>query len=129
MGVSYCNDGRCERVRKGEIHPIHDLRVLEEERKEALHELVNSGSALTGATLGVTLGFAAGGPPGAVLGAFIGTSMGRALKNIGDEVIRRYLGPRERIRVGAVFTYGLDKIRKNFEDGKEIRMDEFLLTK
>ena len=123
MGVSYCNDGRCERVRKGEVHRIHDLRGLEDARKEALHELVHTGSALTGATLGVTLGFA-GGPPGAVLGAFIGTSMGRALKNIGDEVIkRRYLAPRERIRVGAVFTYGLDTIRKNFEDGKEIRRD------
>ena len=76
---SNCNDGRCERVRRGEIHPVHDLTDLEENRAKSLHELVNLGSELAGGSVGCAAGLAFAGTEGAVAGSIIGTGMDTSL--------------------------------------------------
>lgn len=125
MTELFCNDGRCERVRRGEIHPVHDLSQLEEETKNSLQKLIQVGSELTGGSIGAAIGFLLSGPGGSVAGSVIGTSIGHALKNIGEEVSRRFMSPRETIRIGAVIIFASNNIERNIQDGHEIRKDEF----
>ena len=122
---SYCNDGRCEKVRKGEVHLAHDLTKLEEDRSESLHTMLNLGSELTGGSIGATVGMALAGPEGAVVGSIAGTTIGFALKQIGDDVARRFLSPSEKKRTGAVIIYAANKIQSNLQNGHALRRDDF----
>jgi hypothetical protein len=52
----YCNDSRCERTRRGEIHSAHSLHDQGLETLKKLKTLLGLGSALTGGTPGAATG-------------------------------------------------------------------------
>ena len=48
-----------------------------------------------------------------------------ALKNIGQEILERQLGSREKVRVGATFAIAAANIRQRLENGESLREDGF----
>lgn len=88
-------------------------------------DLIRYGADLLGTLPGAVLGAWAGGPTGALLGTVGGISLKHALCNIGNEISNRYLGRRERMRIGATYAFAIEKINENIENGQQIRQDTF----
>jgi len=72
----YCNDSRCERTRRGEIHSAHSLQDQDQKTLEKLKMLLGLGSSLTGGTAGAATGLLVAGPVGAIIGGAAGTLIG-----------------------------------------------------
>ena len=121
----YCNDSRCERTRKGEIHPAHSLQDQDEKTLRKLRELLNLGSSLTGGTLGFAAGLLVAGPPGAIIGGAVGTTIGHILKITGNDYAVRFLSPNEQMRIGGVIIYTMNKVEENLKNGMKLREDDF----
>ena len=121
----YCNDPICERVRRGEKHPKHDLTQTWEKRSQSLGNLIKKGFKISGATIGAGLGFVFGGPQGAIIGA----GFGSAIEAIGEEIGNRQLAKREQERVGFAVILTCDKIKENIEKGMRYRDDDFFREK
>lgn len=49
----------------------------------------------------------------------------RLFKSIGTEIKGRFLSRREEVRIGAAYTFAINKIRENQELGLELRKDDF----
>ena len=82
--------------RIGLVKMIPELPIeLPPDEKDALERVVESGSALTGATSGALLGALIAPPVGAPIGAGAGWAVGELAK-VGADVARRWLSPRER---------------------------------
>jgi hypothetical protein len=88
-------------------------------------ELVESGSDIAGSAVGAALGFIAGGPVGAAAGAAAGSGLSHAMKNVGSDLKRRFLGPREEVRVGAALAFAGSTIDRLIEKGATPRRDGF----
>jgi hypothetical protein len=101
------------------------LSDLQTGRSSSLEELIKDGTQLVGTGVGTAIGFAIGGPEGAMAGGMVSVGIGRALKNVGSEISKRYLSPREKIRLGAVYIYAAEKININIKNGIELRKDDF----
>lgn len=87
-------------------------------------ELIEGGSEIAGALTGAAIGLIAG-PPGAVAGGAAGVIVARGLKRVGAEVGRRWLSPRQQVRVGAGFAFAVARIRERLSAGDAIRSDGF----
>jgi hypothetical protein len=120
-----CNDPLCDRNRKGEKHPKHDISQIYGKKFESLQRLIGAGSDITGTAVGAIAGAALGGPPGAVAGAAAGAAISNVLRNIGNDISERMLSPREKVRIGAALIFAFDKIQANFKNGHKLRDDDF----
>jgi hypothetical protein len=80
---------------------------------------------ITGTAVGAGVGFLMGGPPGAVVGALAGSAAKQALIRVGSELTKRFLGPREKQRVGATTIYAASVIQRNLKEGQKLRNDDF----
>lgn len=90
----------------------------------AARELIETGADITGAVAGAAIGLV-GGPAGALVGAGIGAVAARVLANVGSEIQRRVLGPREHARMGAVAGYAVMKTKALLDQGAQLRDDGF----
>lgn len=89
-------------------------------------KIIDGGSDIAGSVAGSAIGFIAGGPPLAVLsGAAAGPIIGRVIKRIGNDMHRRFLGPRERTRIGATAAFAVQAIQSLEKSGKTLRTDGF----
>ena len=95
------------------------------EKNDRIRQLVNYGTEITGGAAGAALGLLIGGPVGAVVGGAGGPMAAIALRNIGQEILERQLGSREKVRVGAAFTIAAEGIRQRLESGESLREDGF----
>lgn len=120
-----CNDSRCERTKRGEIHSAHSLQDQDQKTVERLKNLPGLGSSLTGGTAGAAIGLIVGGPAGAVIGGAAGTLIGHVLKKVGDDYAVRFLSPNEQMRIGGVIIYTMNKIEENLNEGFKLRQDDF----
>lgn len=103
--------------------------MADEHNNEKLRKLIAGGSEIAGGAVGGALGFLAGGPIGAaVLGAG-GAVAAQVLKQIGEEASERLLGPREKVRVGAVLALTASAIHDRTKGGEKIRADGFFEAK
>lgn len=99
------------------------------EKSERLWNLINGSAEIAGGAVGGALGFLAGGPMGAaVLGAG-GAAAAMALKRIGQEAADRLLGPREKVRLGAVLAISASDIHDRMQRGEKLRADGFFEAK
>lgn len=97
--------------------------------RHPLRSLITGGAEIAGGAVGGALGFLAAGPAGAaVLGAG-GTLAAMALSHIGEEIAGRFLGPREKVRVGGVLALSASKIKERVQAGEQIRDDGFFDAK
>ena len=95
------------------------------EENDRLQQLINYGTEIAGGAAGAALGFFIGGPVGAVIGGAGGPAAAITLRNIGQEILERHLGSREKVRVGAAFTIAAADICQRIESGESLREDGF----
>ena len=108
--------------------------MFEESEKDAeknnrIQHLINHGTEIAGGAAGAALGLFIGGPVGAVIGGAGGPIAAITLRSIGQEILERQLGPREKVRVGAAFAIAAAEIRRRMENGESIRTDGFFNQK
>ena len=90
-----------------------------------LRRAIDEGVEITGGAIGGALGVISGDPALAgVLGA-AGVAAGSALRQVGNEIVDRVLGPRERKRVGAVVSVIAKVIHARTLRGENVRNDGF----
>lgn len=94
-------------------------------KKDIVQNLIETGSEITGSISGSVIGGLIAGPIGMVIGGASGPIITKVIKSIGTEVKSRILSPREEVRIGAVYTYAIDKILKNEQSGRVLRDDNF----
>ena len=95
------------------------------EKDGRIRQLINHGTEIAGGAAGAALGLLIGGPVGAVIGGAGGPMAAITLRSIGQEILARQLGPREKIRVGAAFAIAAADIRQRIENGESVRTDGF----
>lgn len=93
--------------------------------KKRLDNLINDGSELASGAIGGALGFFAAGPAGAAALGAGGVLVSKFLKHVGEELSERWLGPRERTRVGATLALTAEEITERIKKGEKIRSDGF----
>ena len=97
----------------------------EPDKIEKLHRVIDEGAAITGGAIGGALGVITGDPTiASALGA-AGAAAGNTLRFVGNEIVDRVLGPRERKRVGAVISIISKEILAHTQRGGKIRTDGF----
>lgn len=97
-------------------------------KEKAIDAVVELGSSSAGAALGATIATMVVGPLGTVGGAVVGTVLEKGLQWIGDEIKGRVLSQKEASRIGAVYTYAIQKVNSNINTGQQIRTDDFFKT-
>ena len=95
------------------------------EENGLVRKLITSGADIAGAAVAGGLGFLAGSLGGAAVLGISGAAAAMVLKNLGQEISRRLLGPREAVRVGGVLALTAEEIRQRIEQGERIRTDGF----
>ena len=98
---------------------------LNEEEVERTKSLVKAGSEITGPAMGATIGSLLGGPIGAAIGGASAQLLQRGIIEIGTDIAERFLSKREKIRIGGVTIYAVDKILKKLDAGEMPRNDGF----
>ena len=108
-----------------------DDQTPEEEpkRRRTLRSLITGGAEIAGGAVGGALGFLAAGPAGAAAFSAGGTLAAMALSHVGEDIADRFLGPREKVRVGGVLALSAAKISERIEAGEQIRDDGFFDSK
>ena len=104
---------------------MSDEKAIDAKKKNDIRDLIDSGVEIAGGAVGGALGFFAGGPVGATALGAAAVVAAKTLKSIGQEVSERLLGPRERVRVGAVLAIAAADINKRIVSGDKIRTDGF----
>lgn len=104
---------------------MSEEKEVDAKKKKDISELLDSGVEIAGGAVGGALGFFAGGPVGAAALGAAGAAAAKILKNIGQEVSERLLGPREKVRVGAVLAVAAAEINERIVSGEKIRTDGF----
>ena len=104
--------------------------MLEKSEKDAekdgrIQQLINHGTEIASGAAGAALGLLIGDPVGAVIGGAGGPMAAMTLRSIGQEILERQLGPREKVRVGAAFAIAAAEIHRRIENGENIRTDGF----
>ena len=94
-------------------------------KNDGISRLINYGTEIAGGAVGGALGFLIGGPVGSVIGGASGPMAAITLRNIGQEILERQLGSREKVRIGAAFAIAAADIRQRIENGESVRTDGF----
>lgn len=82
---------------------IDDVTPEEEPKsRRTLRALITGGAEIAGGAIGGALGFLAAGPAGAAALGAGGSVAGLALSHVGEDIADRFLGPREKVRIGGV---------------------------
>lgn len=99
-----------------------------EKDKNKIAELIETGSELTGSITGSVIGALFAGVPGAITGGAAGPLIAKIFKKVGLEIKERVLGNREEVRIGAAYTFALNKINEKLIAGEKPRDDNYFET-
>ncbi len=95
-------------------------------KNDRVLQLIETSSEITGSAIS---GLAAGllsGDPVTTIGVSVGSKLIQiGFRKIGNEILERMIGPREKIRAGAAFAFALAGIRQRLEKGEKPREDGF----
>ncbi|WP_026464371.1 hypothetical protein [Adhaeribacter aquaticus] len=98
---------------------------MNEDNSYVLKELIDVGSDIAGSTSGAMVGSFIAGPPGLVFGSMAGPLIKKVVCNLGIEISKRLISPREEKRIGAAYIFALEKMAIYQERGLTIRDDDF----
>jgi hypothetical protein len=84
---------------------------------------------MVGAATGGVLGFFLGGPAGAAAGGAAGVAISKSTSKVLTDVANRSLSYREQVRIGAVTTLAIEKIKGKLDAGEKPRNDGFFETR
>ncbi|MDK2801668.1 MAG: hypothetical protein PWQ70_3287 [Clostridiales bacterium] len=101
----------------------------EEKLNQRIRDLIDVGADIASGAVVGALSFLAGGPAGAAIFGAGGVVAARTLKYIGNEVSERFLGPREKVRIGGVLAVAASEIAQRINKGEKIRDDGFFEQK
>lgn len=87
--------------------------------------IVDEGAEIVGGASGAGLGLLTGDPMVATVLGGAGAAAASALRHVGQEFVDRFLGPRERKRVGAVIGVIADDIHAKLSADEQLRTDAF----
>ncbi len=100
---------------------------MENEDREQLKQIIDTGSNVIGTATGNLLGFLLADAPGAALGGAIGASLTGVIKQVTLDVIKRKLSHREEIRIAATTTYVTSEVQNRLNAGEVPRNDDFFV--
>ena len=92
---------------------------------DKLRRMIDEGAEIVGGAAGAALGLLSGDPVLVTALGGAGAAAASALHHVGHEFVDRFLGPRERKRVGAVMAVIAQEIHAHRAKGKELRTDGF----
>jgi len=95
------------------------------EANDKLRRMIDEGAEISGGAGGAVLGLLSGDPVVVAALGGAGVAAASALRHVGHEFVDRFLGPRERKRVGAVLTVIAEDIHDHRARGEELRTDGF----
>lgn len=101
----------------------------EPKSRRTLRALITGGAEIAGGAIGGALGFLAAGPAGAAALGAGGSIAGLALSHVGEDIANRFLGPREKVRIGGVLALSAAKIKERIDAGEAVRDDGFFEPK
>lgn len=93
--------------------------------RDGLRALIEYGSQIVGGAAANALSIFAGDPSTALAFGAAGSAVGILFERLGQEISHRLLGPREKVRVGAVFALAASKIKERLDNGDFLRSDGF----
>lgn len=93
--------------------------------KDIIKDIVETGSDISGGIGGAVIGGLIAGPEGLLIGGASGPIISKVFKSIGTEIKERFLSPRENIKIGAAYTFAINKIKENESNGQKLRNDDF----
>lgn len=92
---------------------------------DKLRRMIDEGAGIAGGVGGAALGLLSGDPLHTTALGGAGAAAASALRHVGHEFVDRFLGPRERKRVGAVMAVIAEDIHAGRARGLEFRTDGF----
>ncbi|GAB3915384.1 hypothetical protein [Mucilaginibacter boryungensis] len=90
---------------------------------KAITDWIRLGSSITGTAIATGLGAHFPGIEGAMVGSVMSPIIIETFASIGADIKQSILGDRERVRVGAAFSYALSKINQRVQNGEQPRTD------
>lgn len=93
--------------------------------KEKLKKIIQYGTEITGSSGGAVVGFFLGGLIGGPGGAAGGAALGTLTQKILVDLANKVLSQREKVRVGAVAFFAIQKITERLENNDSLRNDSF----
>ena len=93
--------------------------------QDKIESIISTGSEMTGAATGGVLGFFLGGPAGAAAGGAAGVAISKVLTDVANLL----LSHKEQVRIGAVTTLAIEKIKGKLDAGRNPRNDGFFQTR
>ena len=95
-------------------------------KNDRVLQLIETSSEITSSTIS---GLAAGllsGDPVTTIGVSVGSKLIEiGFRKIGNEILERMIGPREKIRAGAAFAFALVDVHQRTKNGEKVREDSF----
>ena len=98
---------------------------LNEGEVKNIKSLVKAGSEITGPRMGAAIGFLLGGPTGAAIGSTSSQLLQKGMIEVGSDIAERFLSEREKIRIGGITIYAVNKIQNKLAAGEILRDDCF----
>ena len=96
------------------------------EKKEGILQLINSSSEIAGSTIAsLAVGLLTGDPITATVSGVGGKILEIGFRTIADEISKRTIGPREKVRAGTAIAFALVGIHQRLENGESPRADGF----
>lgn len=96
------------------------------EMNEGIIQLIDNSTEIAGSTISsLAVGLLTGDPITAVVTGMGGKALEIGFKMIGNEISRRMIGPREKVRAGAALAFALAGIHQRLENGEKPRQDGF----
>lgn len=100
-------------------------RPNEDDKQAGVRKLISIGAEIAGGAIGGALGFLARGPADATALGAAGAAAAAVLKHIGEEVSKRLLSPREKVRIGGVLALIAEEVQQRIQHGESVRTDGF----
>ena len=100
-----------------------------EKNKGIIQLINNSGEIASSVVVGVAVGFLSGDPIIGIVSGVSSKTLELTFRWIGNELSDRMIGPREKVRAGAVTAFAMADIRDRLESGENLRDDGFFNKK
>ncbi|WP_407846148.1 hypothetical protein [Chryseobacterium sp. KCF3-3] len=94
-------------------------------KTDVIKSIIETGSEISGGIGSALLSAVIPGTTGIIVGGAAAPILTKIFTDIGTEIQNRFLSSREVMRTGAAYTFAIDRIRQNENEGHTLRDDDF----